>query len=104
MTDNPIPCYQETDLKYLPEGIIAETMIGEYSAGGGCTGEFFIRCEWLGGKSVPYIRAYDDSWKVLAKHSRLLEALSSVANKGISQSTLTQMLKRLGFAEYGALK
>lgn len=62
-------------------------------------GEFAIRWIELGGESIPKIEAYDDSWKALFSAPDLIEYLTKVNNKDVTQVELVNALISLGFTD-----
>lgn len=72
-----------------------DIMIGLYSPDGGTKGEFKIIWKDLGDKNVPMIRAYDDSWQVLAESQKLLKALAKT--KEPTPEEVKDILNDLGY-------
>ena len=58
--------------------LVDEIMIGMYSPEGGTSGEFAIRWTDLGGKPVPMLCAFDDSWSALQHFGDVLAKLAEV--------------------------
>ena len=72
-------------------------MIGFYNEG--TSGEFAIRWEQLGGRSIPRLQAYDDSWSALVHFKDLLDAMASVDNENISPEQFCKLLVSLGIKD-----
>ena len=68
----------------LPDGYTLEVVnVGLYHHEGGTTGEFQVSWSFLGGKLVPELRAFDDSWNALLQFRDLLESMSSIDDENI---------------------
>lgn len=76
-----------------------EVMIGDYPEEGGTSGEFCIRFVLLGGRMVPRLEAYDDSWAMLAYCHDLIDALAHWDDEKMTVQNLVTVLKNLGFAD-----
>jgi hypothetical protein len=74
-----------------------EIMVGFYD--GGTSGEFAIRWEQLGGRSVPQLQAYDDSWSALVHFKDLLDAMASIDSENISPEKFCKLLVSLGIKD-----
>ena len=65
----------------------------------GTTGEMSMRWKYLDGKLVPYLHAFDDSWKVLSTFTDLLEKMAQWDNKNITEDQFVQLLDKTGFID-----
>lgn len=87
-----------TDLrKFLRDGGDTEIMMALHSPEGGVQGEFAIRWGRLGGKLVPQIQAYSDSWIVLSCMSDLIDVLAEHDDEDITPDQLIEILESLDF-------
>lgn len=68
-----------------------------HSPGGGVKGEIIMVWTELGGKQVPQLQSYDDSWTVLACFTDVIEKLSEYDNCNISPEKFMEILDSLGF-------
>lgn len=85
------------------EDIIDCINIGFYTKGeGGSTGEFSVEWKLLGGRTVPYLRAYDDSWNALFEFKDMLEQMAKIDDKNISPDEFALMLEELGIEDLTA--
>ena len=82
----------------LPDGV-QEIVIGDYPEEGGTCGEFIIQWRELSGKIVPRLKAYDDSWAMLAYCHDLIDALATFDDKNMTVQDLATVLKDLGFID-----
>ena len=73
--------------------------LGIYSKEGGTTGEFCVKWEEIAGKLVPCLRAFDDSWAVLAQFKDVLDELGKVDDKNITDAEFVKILLRRGFTD-----
>lgn len=74
-----------------------EIMMALHSPGGGVQGEFAMRWGRLGGKLVPQIQAYSDSWIVLHCMSDLIGILAEHDSEDISPDKFISILESLDF-------
>lgn len=81
------------------EGVLCDIMVGDYNPDGGCVGEFAIEWKELGGKVVPQLRAWDDSWAVLAAMPELLELMGKVSADSVSEDQMAAHLISLGYKD-----
>lgn len=79
--------------------VIDEVMIGDYPEGGGTSGEFSIVWEGLCGTPTPQLRAFCDSWGMLAQCRDLIDALSKHDDTNITPKQLCELLDSLGFKD-----
>jgi hypothetical protein len=89
-----------TDLrKYANQNreYVAEIMMALHHPGGGVKGEFAVRWQMLGGKAVPQLQAYSDSWLVLHCMSDLIQVLAEHDDEDITPDELIQILESLDF-------
>jgi len=77
-----------------------DIMFGLYDGEfGGTSGEMAMAWEEVGGESTPQLRAYCDSWKVLATFTDLLQKMGEVDNQDITQEQFVYILLDCGFAD-----
>jgi hypothetical protein len=57
--------------------------------------------EWipLCRKTVPLLKVFDDSWKALASFKDVIDALSQVDSKGITDADFVKILLDFGFTD-----
>lgn len=77
-------------------GLSALTDDGEED---GTVGEMALRWVSLGGKNVPRLDAFDDSWRVLADMPEIVQYLGSVNDKNITPEDFAKALIGLGFVD-----
>lgn len=86
-----------TDMrKFLHDGGY-EIMMALHSPSGGVQGEFAMRWSKLGGRLVPQLQAYSDSWIALHCMSDLIEVLAEHDDEDITPDELIQILESLDF-------
>lgn len=78
---------------------IDEVMVGLYRKDGGTSGEFAVRWSNVGGKSVPRLEAFDNSWAALGQFQDLLVAMSMIDDQGITPTAFCELLKSLGISD-----
>ena len=78
---------------------VDEITIGNYSEEGGTTGEFNITWVSLGGKIVPQLKAFDDSWRTLTEFNDLLLVLAQYDDENPTQEIIAKELVALGFED-----
>lgn len=84
----------------LPRGEKVEIItVGFYHPDGGTTGEFQISWRELGGRVVPKLEAFDDSWNALYNFSDLIKKMSDVDDDNISPEEFCKMLIGLGIKD-----
>lgn len=83
----------------LDEGIVDELTIGFYTDDDECFGEFIIQWEDVARSITPRLKAFDDSWNVLANIPELLEYLASVDSQNTPIDKFVDNLLRLGFKD-----
>jgi len=84
----------------LPEnGKVEIITIGFYCPGGGTSGEFEVSWSYLGGRLVPKLRAYDDSWSALYEFSDLLDCMAGVDGRNITPDEFCKLLVNLGIED-----
>ncbi len=92
--------YYSTSALNEPD-ISDEIMIGLYHPEGGTSGEFAIR--WVtglrGGKAVPRLEAFDDSWSALTQFHDLLAAMAEIDNQDTTPEAFAEILKNLGIVD-----
>jgi len=77
--------------------IIDQLMIGFYDIEeGGTTGEFSITWKMLGGRSVPYLKAYEDSWDALYHFQDVLTKMRDADGQNISPDDMSILLVSCG--------
>jgi hypothetical protein len=77
-----------------------EICLGIYSSHGGAVGEMLIEWEELAGRMVPKLEAFNDSWKVLAGFTDVLEALSRFNDdENVSEEDVIKVLLECGFTD-----
>jgi hypothetical protein len=81
------------------DGVVCDIMVGDYAPEGGCVGEFAIEWQFLGGKPVPQLRAWDDSWMVLKNMPELLDVLATVDGKNVTEEMMYVFLLGLGYTD-----
>lgn len=95
--------YQYSRMKYaamLPrEKFVDELMVGDYCEDGGTAGEFSIRWEELGGKLVPHVGMFDDSWDLFVKMRPLFDALAEHHDNNLNPAEMVALLTKLGFKD-----
>jgi hypothetical protein len=74
-----------------------EIMMALHSPSGGVQGEFAMRWSKLGGRLVPQLQAYSDSWIVLHCMSDFIEVLAEHDDQDITPDELIQILESLDF-------
>lgn len=74
-----------------------EIFLGLYHEDGSTEGEFAIRWKLVNGKKSALIKAFDDSWSVLASFGDVIQALSTLKETGVYN--VACMLKTLGFED-----
>lgn len=67
-------------------------------------GEIAMRWIPLTGKMVPQIQAFDDSWKVLACFSDLIDKLAEFDGENITPDKFIEILESLGFINTDSYK
>jgi hypothetical protein len=72
---------------------------GIYSTGGGTTGEMSMEWMEIAGDNVPFLKAFNDSWKNLASFGDILEALSRIDSKNITDVDFVKILLECGFCD-----
>jgi hypothetical protein len=82
----------------LPD-VIDSVSIGWYYDGGGCDSEFNIQWKELGGKPVPQLQMFDDSWECFKSMPKLFAALAAKHDKDINPAELCELLLSLGFRD-----
>ncbi|MBX3253307.1 MAG: hypothetical protein KF862_04115 [Chitinophagaceae bacterium] len=65
----------------------------------GTIGEMSIRWKYLDDKLVPYLHAFDDSWKALSTFTDLLKEMVQWNNKNITEDQFAQLLNKTGFTD-----
>ena len=73
--------------------------IGFYHPEGGTTGEFEISFSELGGRTVPKLIAFDDSWSALFNFGDLIEKMADIDDRCISPEKFCELLKSLGIED-----
>lgn len=81
-----------------------EIMFALHHPGGGVIGEIAMRWIPLTGKMVPQIQSFDDSWKVLACFSDLIEKLADFDGENITPEKFIEILESLGFINTDSYK
>lgn len=76
-----------------------EITFGLYSPLGGTSGEMGVQWQELNGKSVPQLRAFDDSWSALATFGDLLSELAKVGDECITEDQLIEILLSCSFED-----
>jgi hypothetical protein len=76
-----------------------EVNFGLYYRHDGTTGEMSMKWEKLGGELVPRLCIFSDAWKTLASFKDLLDELSNVDNKNISDAEFVEIIKKCGFED-----
>lgn len=77
-------------------GVSAFTEAGEED---GSVGEMALRWVSMGGKNVPRLDAFDDSWEVLAGMPEVVQYLGSVNDKNITPEDFAKALIGFGFVD-----
>jgi len=77
---------------------------GLYYPGDGCEAEMTVEWTQLKDKSVPYLHAFDDSWKALASFGDLLAAIAKVDNKNVTPTQFCAILESCGFKDNTPLR
>jgi len=80
-------------------GFVDQIMIGLYYEGGGTDGEFCIRWEILGSRSVPRLQVFNDAWKALSEFKDLLSAMDLSDGKNTTPMEMCEVLKNLGIKD-----
>lgn len=84
----------------LPDGDKVEVVtVGLYHHEGGTTGEFQISWSFLGGKLVPELSAFDDSWGALLQFRDLLESMAGIDDKNIEPNQFCELLISLDIVD-----
>jgi hypothetical protein len=78
---------------------LPEVNFGLYYRNDGTIGEMSMRWKELGGKLVPRLCVFSDAWKTLASFKDLLDELSNVDNKNISDAEFVEIIKKCGFED-----
>ena len=81
------------------ESVVCDIMVGDYNPGGGCKGEFAIEWKSLGGKVIPQLRAWDDSWNILTDMPELLTLMKNIAGLNVSEEQFAAHLEGLGYKD-----
>jgi hypothetical protein len=76
-----------------------EIMIGMYHPGGGSSGEFRMRWEIIGGKLMPQVRLFDESWSLFVEFRDLFIELAKLDGLNPDQDMIIHLLKSLGFKD-----
>jgi hypothetical protein len=84
------------------EGVVCDIMVGDYNPDGGCVGEFAIEWKRLGGNVIPQLRAWDDSWAVLADMPELIALMKNIAGLNITEEQMAAHLVGLGYKDLTA--
>jgi len=66
---------------------------------GGTTGEMSMVWQKLGGKLVPQLRSFDDSWAVLASFSDLIVKMGEADEENLQEKDFAKMLDGCGFKD-----
>jgi len=75
---------------------IDSVTMGFYCEDGGTSGEFTIVWIELGGRIVPQLRAFDDSWSALWGFRDVLEEMSNRDDENITPKQLCEILIKCG--------
>jgi hypothetical protein len=81
------------------EGVIDDITIGFYAPYGGTSGEFIIEWTMLGGKLIPQLKAYDDSWSTLSLCCDLLAKMAEVDDQYISPADFVKLAESCGIVD-----
>jgi len=78
---------------------LEEIMVGVYLDNGnqGTIGEFEISWIELGNKSTPYIKLFDNAWKLLIEMPELFAALAKKADMNSTPDEIESLLIELGY-------
>lgn len=89
-----------SDATKRPEWI-DEITFGDYAENGtqGTYGEMKIVWVELGGRAVPQLRCFGDSWHVLATYKDVLDKLGERDGEDITPHEFAQLLKKSGFKD-----
>jgi hypothetical protein len=79
--------------------LLGPSLIGMYYPDGGTSGEFAVRWTRLGGKVVPRLEAFDDSWSALAHFGDLLEWMATVDDQCVGPKEFTEKLREFGIRD-----
>lgn len=77
---------------------------GMYNPADGTSGEMTMQWEMLNNKLVPQLRAFDDSWKVLATFTDLIKKLAKWDDKNITEEQFAGLLSETGFKDLTSYK
>lgn len=80
----------------LSDRTVDEIMIGMYHPEGGTTGEFCVTWDKLGGRVVPKLEAFNDSWSALAKFADVLSWMASFDDREITPKQFADALRTMG--------
>lgn len=86
---------------WYAEAIGGDTAIhvGMYHEEGGSSGEMSVHWISLGGKSVPQLRAFDDSWSSLFLFTDLVAEMAEVDDQNVTEEQFVEMLLKCGFED-----
>ena len=85
--------YAEANLRDVD--YLDKITVGFYHPDGGTSGEFEISFEKLGGKIVPKLIAFDDSWGALLGFADLVEEMAEIDNQNVSAEKFCEILEKL---------
>lgn len=91
--------YRCSKTQYADKNEPISIMIGMYHPEGGGQGEFKIVWEELGKDIVPRLKAYDDSWGILASMKDLLKGMTEADDKNITEVNFCLLLDSLGYRD-----
>ena len=70
-----------------------------YHPDGGTTGEFSIEWKALGGKVVPQLCSWDDSWSALSTFGDVLQRLGQIDGENATPEQVAALLIECGFED-----
>ena len=86
----------------LTDGVTECITIGFYSEDGGTSGEFEVKWVGLGGRSVPQLVAFDDSWHALRNMPKLMDYMARCDGETRTPEDFCAGLRSLGFRDITA--
>jgi len=92
------------DLRKFAHINYPEITLSLHSKDGGVYGEFMVVWVNLNNRLVPRLEAFDDSWRVLACFSDLLDRLAEVDSENILPNEFIEILDSLGFINSDSYK
>lgn len=83
----------------LTNGQIDKIMFGWYHTDGGTTGELSIAWQDVGGKVVPQLCAWDDSWHALSTFGDVIQSLAALDDANSTPQEVAALLIKCGFED-----